>query len=340
MNRICYLLVSALIIIGFSNCSNDFDVTTGGTNSPVVYGFLSPKDTATYIRIERAFVDASTSALVLSQQPEQLFFEDIEVTLSSGGSTFTLNRVDGAEEGLPRDPGIFVSSPNFLYKLVLPPGEPFIEGDEYELTITDNVSDTIITSVTTKIVDEPVIIFPPEGDDFSWGSSIEAQNDIRTEWRRDIDNAAIFDVRVQINYQEAIDGDIDNLVNKSAVFNVNNNIEPDDEDDTLVQVDVLATDILGGIGANVDPTGPGPRIFQSLEVIVDAGSQDLLSFINIGQANTGLTGATVAPIFSNVPGGFGLFSSRNSASVGGLILEDEALDSLIDGRFTSQLNFR
>ena len=228
MNRICYLLVSALIIIGFSNCSNDFDVTTGGTNSPVVYGFLSPKDTATYLRVERAFVDDNTSALVLSQRPEELFYEDIEVTLSSGGNTFTLNRVNGADEGLPRDPGIFVSSPNFLYKLVLPPGEPFIEGDEYELTITDNVSDTIITSVTTKIVDEPVIIFPPEGDDFSWGSSIEAQNDIRTEWRRDIDNAAIFDVRVRINYQEAIDGDIDNLVNKSAVFNVNNNIEPDD----------------------------------------------------------------------------------------------------------------
>ena len=339
MNRICYLLVSALIIIGFSNCSNDFDVTTGGTNSPVVYGFLSPKDTATFIRVERAFVDDNTSALILSQRPEELFFEDIDVTLSSGGNTFTLNRVDGADEGLPRDPGIFVSSPNFLYKLVFPPGESFIEGEDYELTIMDNISDTLITNVTTTIVSEPVITFPDEGDDFDWSSSIEAQNEIFTEWRRDA-TAVIFDVRVRINYQEAIGGDINNLVTRSAEFTTNTNIEPDDEDDTVVQIDVLATSILGGIGANVDPTGPGPRIFQSLEVIVDAGSQDLLSFITIGQANTGLTGATVAPIFSNVPGGFGLFSSRNSASVGGLILEDEALDSLIDGRFTSQLNFR
>ena len=339
MNRICYLLVSALIIIGFSNCSNDFDVTTGGTNSPVVYGFLSPKDTATFIRVERAFVDDNTSALILSQRPEELFFEDIDVTLSSGGNTFTLNRVDGADEGLPRDPGIFVSSPNFLYKLVFPPGESFIEGEDYELTIMDNISDTLTTNVTTTIVSEPVITFPDEGDDFDWSSSIEAQNEIFTEWRRDA-TAVIFDVRVRINYQEAIGGDINNLVTRSAEFTTNTNIEPDDEDDTVVQIDVLATSILGGIGANVDPTGPGPRIFQSLEVIVDAGSQDLLSFITIGQANTGLTGATVAPIFSNVPGGFGLFSSRNSASVGGLILEDEALDSLIDGRFTSQLNFR
>ena len=340
MNRICYFLVSALIIIGFSNCSNDFDLTTGGTNSPVVYGFLSPKDTATYIRVERAFVDEGTSALVLSQRPEELFFEDIEVTLSSGGNTFTLNRVDGADEGLPRDPGIFVSSPNFLYKLVLPPGESFTEGDDYELTIIDNISDTVITNVTTTIVDEPVILFPEEGDDFSWTSSIEEQNDIFTQWRRDIDNAVIFDVRVRINYLEAIDGDINNLVAKSAIFSVNENIEPESEDETLVDIDVLAIDILGGIGATVDPTGPGPRIFQDLEIIVDAGSQDLLDFINIGQANTGLTGATVAPIFSNIPGGFGLFSSRNSTSVGGLILESEGLDSLLEGRFTRQLNFQ
>ena len=268
-----------------------------------------------------------------------MFFEDIDVTLSSGGNSFTLNRVDGADEGLPRDPGIFVSSPNFLYKLVFPPGESFMEGEDYELTITDNVSDTLITNVTTTIVSEPEITFPDEGDDFEWGSSIEAQNEIFTEWRRDA-TAVIFDIRIRINYQEAIGGDINNLVARSAEFTTNSNIEPDDEDDTIVQLDILAIDILGGIGATVDPTGPGPRIFQSLEVIVDAGSQDLLDFINIGQANTGLTGATVTPIFSNVPGGFGLFSSRNSSSVGGLILEEEALDSLIDGRFTKQLNFQ
>jgi len=340
MNRISYLLVSILVIAGLSSCSNDFELTTGDTNKPVVYGFLSPKDTATYIRVEKAFVSENTSALELAQRPDELYYDDIDVTLSAGGNTYPLTRIDGAADGYPRDAGVFLNSPNYLYKLILPVGETYDGGENFRLTVTDNVSDTIITEVTTTIVHEPIIQFPDQDDEIEWRSSIEGQNDIRTQWRLNNATAAIFDVRVRLNYQEAINGDINNRVNKSVAFTVLKNIEPDDEDDTSIVKELLATDILSGISGAVDATGPGPRFFTTMEVIVDAGSTDLLDFINVGQANTGLTGASVPPIFSNIPGGFGLFSSRNSASVGGLQLVDEARDSLRDGRFTKHLNFQ
>ncbi len=340
MNRISYLLVSILVLVGFSNCSNDFELTTGDTNKPVVYGFLSPKDTATYIRVEKAFVSENTNALELAQRPEELYYENIEVTLSSGGDTYPLTRVDGASEGYPRDAGVFLNSPNYLYKLILPPGESYNGGENFRLSVTDVASDTMITEVTTTIVHEPIIQFPDQDEEFEWRSSIEGQNDIRTQWRLNNATAAIFDVRIRLNYQEAINGDLNNRVNKSVAFTVLKNIEPDDEDDTSIVVEVLSTDILSGINGAVDASGPGPRFFTSLEVIIDAGSSDLLDFINVGQANTGLTGASVPPTFSNIPGGFGLFSSRNSASVGGLQLIDEARDSLRDGRFTKNLNFQ
>ncbi len=340
MKRIFYLLLSILVIGGFSHCSNDFDLTTGETNKPVVYGFLSPLDTATYVRIEKAFVSEGTSALELAQRPEELFYEDIDVTISSGANTYTLNRVDGAAEGYPRDAGVFVNMPNYLYKLVLPAGEIYEDGQDYQLSITDGATDTIITQVTTTIVDTPVILLPDEDEDFDWRSSIEGQNDIRVDWRRNVNTAAIFDIRIRFNYREAINGDVNDLEDRSVVFTVLTNIEPDDEDDTVVSVDVLATEILAGIAGAVDNSGPGPRFFQTMDLIVDAGSQDLLDFINVGQANTGLTGASVPPTFSNVEGGFGLFSSRNNTSVGGLILVSEARDSLLEGRFTNQLNFQ
>ncbi len=339
MKRISYLLLSVLLIIGFSNCANDFELTTGETNKPVVYGFLSPKDTATYIRVEKAFVSENTSALELAQRPEELYYEDIDVTLSSSGNTYSLTRVDGAAEGYPRDAGIFLNVPNYLYKLNLPAGETYDGGEEFKLTINDNVSDTMITEVTTTIVHEPLIQFPDQDEEIEWRSSNESQNEIRTQWRFNNSTAAIFDVRVRLLYQEAIDGDLNNRVNKSVVFTVLKNIEPDDEDDTSIVKELLATDILAGIKRTVDASGPGPRFFTSLEVIVDAGSKNLVSFLKVGQANTGLTGASVPPIFSNLSNGFGLFSSRNSASVGGILLVDEARDSLRDGRFTGHLNF-
>ena len=340
MKILYYLLLSSLLIAGFSNCANDFELTTGATNKPVVYGFLSPTDTATYIRVEKAFVDENTSALELAQRPEELYYDDIEVVLSAGSNAYRLIQVDGADEGYPRDPGVFVNIPNTLYKLTLPVGQNYEGGQDYRLTITDASADTLLTEATTTIVHTPTIQFPRENDDFEWRSSIEGQNDIRTQWRFDNRTAAIFDLRIQFNYEEAVNGDLNNRVDKSVIFTVLKNIEPEDEDDTSITVEILATDILNGIAGAVDANSPGPRFFTNMEVVVDAGSKELLDFINVGQANTGLTGASVPPIFSNIPNGFGLFSSRNSASVGGLILVGEAKDSLLDGRFTNQLNFQ
>jgi len=91
MKILYYLLLSSLLIAGFSNCANDFELTTGATNKPVVYGFLSPTDTATYIRVEKAFVDENTSALELAQRPEELYYDDIEVVFSFQEKTMTLN---------------------------------------------------------------------------------------------------------------------------------------------------------------------------------------------------------------------------------------------------------
>jgi len=340
MKKILYSLFSILVIAGFSNCSNDFELTTGDTNKPVIYGFLSPQDTATYIRIEKAFVSENTSALELAQRPEELYYENIAVTLTSEGNTYPLTLVDGGMEGYPRDPGVFANVPNNLYKLVLPEGISYNGGEDYQLTIIDGDVDTTITEATTTIVHDPIIRFPDQDDDISWRSSIESQNDIRTQWRFNNNTAAIFDLRIRLNYQEAIGGDLNNRINKSVIFTALKNIEPEDEDDTNIIIEIPATDILAGIGGTVDASGPGPRFYESMEVIVDAGSIDLLDFIKVGQANTGLTGASVPPIFSNIPGGFGLFSSRNSASVGGLILVGEARDSLRRGRFTKQLNFQ
>ena len=180
MKRIFYLLLPVFLIIGFSNCSNDFELTTGDTNKPVVYGFLSPKDTATYIRVEKAFVSENTNALHLAQRPEELYYEDIDVTLSSSGNTFTLTRVDGAAEGYPREEGVFLNAPNYLYKLVLPTGETYDGGEAFTLSINDNLADTTITEVTTQIVHEPTIQMPDQDDEIKWTSSIESQNDIRT----------------------------------------------------------------------------------------------------------------------------------------------------------------
>ena len=52
-----------------ASCSNDFELTEGTVDLPVVYGTISVGDSATYIRVEKAFVDEQTSAVQLAKDP-------------------------------------------------------------------------------------------------------------------------------------------------------------------------------------------------------------------------------------------------------------------------------
>jgi len=158
------------------------------------------------------------------------------------------------------------------------PGETYNGGEDFSLAIADVAADTMITEVTTTIVHEPIIQFPDQDDEIEWRSSIEGQNDIRAQWRLNNATAAIFDIRIRLNYQEAINGDIDNQESKSAVFTVLKNIEPDDEDDTSIVAEILATDILAGISSTVDASGPGPRFVLRCHQLSVMYQADLVYF--------------------------------------------------------------
>lgn len=112
-------VIFLLCITTFLSCSNDFELTEGAVDTPIVYGMISVGDTATYIRVERAFVDENTSALVLSKDPAQLYYNDITVKIRhiKTSKDYTLKRVDGNLEGYQRDAGAFADAPNYLYKI-------------------------------------------------------------------------------------------------------------------------------------------------------------------------------------------------------------------------------
>ena len=111
-----YLLFFLLFSVA---CNNDFNPVSGYKDIPVVYGFLSPTDTATYLRVEKAFVDAAKSPNEIAQIPDSLYYKDVTVTLvrTRDNARFILRQVDGTKEGYPRQSGIFATSPNFLYKI-------------------------------------------------------------------------------------------------------------------------------------------------------------------------------------------------------------------------------
>ena len=99
-------------------CKNDLNPVEGRKDIPVIFGAISITDTATYIRVEKAFADPTKSALDIAQIPDSLYYDDATVTLVKikSNERFILKKVDGNTEGYPRDKGVFAIAPNFIYK--------------------------------------------------------------------------------------------------------------------------------------------------------------------------------------------------------------------------------
>src|SRR5688572_11948988 len=100
-------------------CDNELVVTDEWEDISVVWGLLNKSDTAHYIRVEKAFLDPTTSALDIARIPDSLYYENATVSLKrvNTGQVFMLERVNGELEGYPREEGIFAETPNYLYKI-------------------------------------------------------------------------------------------------------------------------------------------------------------------------------------------------------------------------------
>jgi hypothetical protein len=153
MSKIWVLILLTLVFhIVISSCSNDFELTEPETEIPVVYGMLSPSDTAIYIRVERAFIDSKTSALTLAKDISKLYFNDISVRLQqvTTGKEFALQRVDGNSEGYKRSQGAFADAPNYLYK-IRKSDITLIPGQQYKIKIIKN-DGVVLSEATTTLL--------------------------------------------------------------------------------------------------------------------------------------------------------------------------------------------
>ncbi|RLD21936.1 MAG: hypothetical protein DRI69_02750, partial [Bacteroidetes bacterium] len=161
VKKLTFLLLLSGVLL--SGCQNDLNVTAPWKDIPIVYGILSPLDTTHYIRIEKAFLDPEISALEIARIPDSLYYKNLDASIFdiSSGTRFQLLEVDGAEEGLIRDEGVFAEMPNILYK---------VDADDLKLVPTNsyrleiNRSETLpLVTAEIEIVSRVTIVRPIPG---------------------------------------------------------------------------------------------------------------------------------------------------------------------------------
>jgi len=321
-------------LFAFFSCSNEFELNAPATEIPIVYGLLSRSDDVHYIRVERAFIGENTSALELAQDPNALYFEDVQVELirESNGEAFLLDRVDASQLGLEREDGIFATTPNILYSIEA--NELNLQEETYRLNIR-RAADDLLTTALTPIVGDVRLNRPIPGAQKP-PLRIVLDDELTIVWAAD-ETASLFDVTMRINYEEFNPNEPNSVVLKTLDWSLAKSVESIDGPNRVEPEGIEFYQFLNGNIA-VDPALQ--RVLKSIDIRIDAGGEELFNYINVGQANTGITSAQIIPNYTNLSSGLGIFASRNTLIETGFVLDAQTRQELRDNDLTKDLNFR
>ena len=338
MKKLLYCLLLGSML---SACSNDFEVTAPWKEVPVAYGILSPRDSAHYIRVEKAYLDPNRSALEVAQIADSLYFLESAISVwlerTSNQTRVQLFRVDGNLEGYVRKEGLFADQPNWLYKVK---GGAFVPGEKYRLVIerTDGRAD--ITAETT--IPKDFTITTPDPTDIVRKVSFSYNATTSVDWRTD-EFGVYFNVYYIFAYrEEAPNGTV--LLRDTLVWKAANNVER-----FSVQTgggiyqgraDLQGSQFFRFLSEKLPPSDTNFRYFEKCSILLEGGGKEIKEFNITASANSGLTGAEVFPTYTNLSEGFGVFTAKNQFQMNNIQITGRTIDSLNVHPLTQGLRFR
>lgn len=342
-----YSIFAALCSLLFSACSTDFDISAEYEETIVVYGLMDASKDTQYIRISRGYVSDDRSALEIALEPDSIYYlaNQLNVSIERVGDGAVLDFVE--DRSLPKDTGLFANAPHLVY--MLPQRLNFNE--EYRLKVENTVTGKVVTGYTT-MVDSFRLTQPSDVLAFPFTTSLVSKLPNGNPQQIEVAFSAppdgkVYDVAVRFYYRQwegpvTGPGDtmfVEYLFQKSltsTTLGTNNN--PGGQ---ALIARYNGQDLLSFIGSQLsqNPNITRQPLELPLEYVYYAGGQDLYDMLRSAQGETGITALEARPIYTNLEGGYGVFSSRYSKTRPEVGISNPSKDSLACGQFTKALNF-
>ena len=324
---VCVLLLPA--------CSTDFDLTSEWKDITIVYGLLNKDDNYNYIRIEKAYLDPKTSAIVQAQIPDSIYYDSLTVDLlefDNGNliSTINLERIDGDAIGLTKDSGIFASSPNILYRT-----DHAIDPDlHYKIMITKDDGKAAVTSETDIVNDfqmmkpigtQKINFFPGSNYTIEWKSA---------------KNGKLYDLVFRFHYKE-YNSSSGVLVNDTTLDWVifRNKTSSGTEGGDDMKYSIASSDFYSYVNSAIKDNPDVYRIAGKIDLLFSVGGNEFYNYYQVNLAQTGITQGQALPQYTNIENGLGIFSSRAFKNSFGIEVDGKTVDSLACMSQTAHLNF-
>jgi len=335
MKKILFPLFVLVAAIGFQSCSEDFEVAAPYKPVTIVYGMLDMRDTAHYVRIQKAFLDQNKSAFDMAKEADSNFYKesDVDVVIKEYaggtivGSPITLTRVNMDNEGYPKESGTFFTAPNYAYKFKA----SLNPAHSYRLVINNKLNNSM-DSAEVRIVDaNKLSLF--EGDTIqraiSFPHPTTTEKSSLTLDPMSIGVADYIEVvlRFRWNVRETLSGTV---TKDSADFDFAS-ISGDEIKSLKLQTESakLYNFLVGAMG----PAAPGTeRKLDSCRVFLKGYGKEFYNYVKTLEIqSSGLTADQIKPAYTNIRGKdvFGLFGSRTTKTYNRVYVDKNTLEMLM-----------
>lgn len=312
MKKALFFLMA--IVALFCSCSTRVDLYADYKDIPIIYGLIDYQKDTNYIRINRAFcgsndnpINANEVALIADScnYPGKLDARIIELKQGYGneylptGTVFILDTITIHE----KDSGAFYSPNQKVYfTTTATNGQRFKRNSgnniyRYRLEIYKD-NDTV--SSETGIVGDDNFAINTQQMSFVPDETGENRVTFRTA-----DNASFYELSFQFNYEEIKGG---HTYQKSVHYNFGTQL-PDEQEHNAVYFGYpksmlfnLLEKAIGGDTIGVT------RHVRNCVLTLSAGGDDLYNFILVNTQGGGYS--QTVPDYTNIKGGYGVFSSR------------------------------
>ena len=324
MKNTGFILIIFIFIAIFSSCSTDVEMYADYKDVAVIYAMLDYRADTNFVKITRAFcgsndnpIDANEIALIAdsSNYPDKLDVRIFELKNIHGGPYEPTGRVIVLDTITlhNKEQGVFYAPDQTFYYTA----EPFNTGTEnirykYHLVVVKPNGDTV-TAQTSMVGNDDFCILT---------SSVVFQlehSDVlkKINFRAD-DMASLYNVKMQFNYSEQHAGMEKEWKNVSFSFGTKPIFEYNISSNNIYYVEYsnnwLFNALENAIGGDTVVDANHPNVIRhigSFIVSISAGGDELTLYYSENQAQLNSPMSLIS-IYSNINGGFGIFSSRTT----------------------------
>lgn len=334
LKKISFVLLFTSLI-GMSSCETEFSLNGEYELTPVIFGLLDQNDSIHMIKITKAFLGDGNN-LVYAQNPDSNYFRQVDaqiIEINDSGDTNTYRSWDLKDTiitGKSTD-GVFYSPDQKIYYFK---AKDLVDTYTYRLKANLNEGQKSITSETSLLSNfslPPNLNLPTAKLAFADNTVVDEGDYNSTSISIiGVVNAANYEINYTIFWTEYyLDGG-------SASFSANKFETRSDDPDKMIKINGL--EFYKWVQTTVpDDAAVDYRVFNGMDIHFAYGHTVLKQYMDVSKPVTGV--AQIQPTFTNIEGGYGLFSSRFQYTRLKIMLNDPSAKELRSGTYTYTKKF-